>query len=141
MAYSMKRNKETSIKCSARMAVLDWPGKEMLVVADEESLQGSLCKLGKLESDFSVIDILMLNLSETLGIRLRQKANGVQVFTVDLRRSTWSTMEEAMEEVLMNKWRIGSAIVHDEVALEVVQAVEEGLECYELQVRVLKNLK
>ena len=47
-------------------------------------------------------------------------------------------MQEAKEEVLFNKYRIGSAIVHDVVAGEVVQAVEEGLECYELQVTQLK---
>ena len=120
------------------MAVLDWPGKEMIIVTDEGCLQESLCKLGGLDIGFSVIEVLMLNLSETLEIRLRQKANGVIVYTVDLRKSAWSTMEEAREEVLFNKCRIGSAIVHDEVAWEVVQAVEEGLECYELQVRELK---
>ena len=122
-------------ECSARMAVLDWPGKEMVIVTDEGYLQESLCKLGELDESFGVIEVLMLNLSETLEIRQRQKANGAQVYTVDLRTSPWSTMQEAREEVLFNKCRIGSAIVHDVVAGEVVQAVEEGLECYELQVK------
>ena len=122
-------------ECSARMAVLDWPGKEMVIVTDEGYLQESLCKLGKLDKSFGVIEVLMLNLSETLEIGQRQKANGAQVYTVDLRTSPWSTMQEAREEVLFNKCRIGSAIVHDVVAGEVVQAVEEGLECYELQVK------
>ena len=125
-------------ECSARMAVLDWPGKEMVIVTDEGYLRESLCKLGELDKSFGVIEVLMLNLSETLEIRQRQKANGVQVYTVDLRTSPWSTMQEAKEEVLFNKYRIGSAIVHDVVAGEVVQAVEEGLECYELQVTQLK---
>ena len=122
-------------ECSARMAVLDWPGKEMVIVTDEGYLQESLCKLGELDESFGVIEVLMLNLSETLEIRQRQKANGAQVYTVDLRTSPWSTMQEAREEVLFNKCRIGSAIVHNVVAGEVVQAVEEGLECYELQVK------
>ena len=122
-------------ECSARMAVLDWPGKEMVIVTDEGDLQESLCKLGELDESFGVIEVLMLNLSETLEIRQRQKANGAQVYTVDSRTSPWSTMQEAREEVLFNKCRIGSAIVHDVVAGVVVQAVEEGLECYELQVR------
>ena len=120
------------------MAMLDWPGKEMLIVTDEGYLQESLCKLKQLDNSFSVIEVLMLNLGDTLEIRQRQKANGALAYTVDLRRSAWSTMEEAMEEVLFNKCRIGSAILHDVVAGEVVQAVEEGLECYELQVRELK---
>ena len=116
------------------MAILDWPGKEMVIVTDEGYLQESLCKLGKLDKSFGMIEVLMLNLSETLEIRQRLKANGAQVYTVDLRTSAWSTMQEAKEEVLFNKYRIGSAIMHDVVAGEVVQAVEEGLECYELQV-------
>ena len=120
--------------CSSRMGVIEWPGKEMLVVVDEGCLQESLWKLGELESDFTVIDILMLNLSDTLEVKQRLKSNGVQVFTVDLRRSAWTTLDEAMEEVLMNKWRLGSAVAHDNIAFDIVQAVEEGLEDYDLQV-------
>ena len=116
------------------MGVIEWPGKEMLVVVDDGCLQESLWKLGELESDFTVISILMLNLSETLEIKQRLKSNGVQVFTVDLRRSAWTTLDEAMEEVLMNKWRLGSAVAHDNIAFDIVQAVEEGLEDYDLQV-------
>ena len=116
------------------MGIIEWPEKEMLVVVDDGCLQESLCKLGELESDFTVINILMLNLSESLEVRQRSKLNGVQVITVDLRRSAWTTMDEAMEEVLMNKWRLGSAVAHDNLALEIVQAVEEGLEYYDLKV-------
>ena len=120
--------------CSSRMGIIEWPEKEMLVVVDDGCLQESLCKLGELESDFTVINILMLNLSESLEVRQRSKSNGAQVITVDLRRSAWNTMDEAMEEVLMNKWRLGSAVAHDNLALEIVQAVEEGLEYYDLKV-------
>ena len=132
----------TITKCSATMALLDWPGIEMLVVTEEECLQESLSKLVKLESDFDVTSILMLNLNEVLEIKQREKSDGAKVITVDLRKSAWSTMEQAMEEVVMNKWRLGSSIIHDEFALEVIQAVDEGLLYHELQVFVkIINLK
>ena len=124
-------------KCSDRMAVLDWPGKELVIITEEGYLKESLGKLGELDESFGVIEVLMLNLSESLEIRQRQKANGTQAYTVDLRKSAWSTLQEAREEVLFNRCKIGSAIVHDVVAGEVVQAVEEGLECWELQVTYL----
>ena len=129
----------TITKCSATMALLDWPGVEMLVVAEEECLQDCLSKLAKLERDLNVTSILMLNLNEVLEIKQREKSDGTKVITVDLRKSPWSTMEQAMEEVVMNRWRLGSSIYHDEFALEVIQAVEEGLLHHELQ--VFENIK
>ena len=121
-------------KFSARLGMIEWMGKEMLVISEETHLQESLDKLVKLKNDFTVVDILMLGLSEGLEIRQRLKSDGVEVYTVDIRKTSWSTMEEALEEVAMNKWRIGSVAVHDEVAMGIMQSVEEGLEYYELQV-------
>ena len=114
--------------------MIEWTGKEMLVISEETHLQESLDKLVRLKSDFTVIDILMLGLSEGLEIRQRLKSDGVEVYTVDIRKTSWSTMEEALEEVAMNKWKNGSVAMQDEIALGIMQSVEEGLEYYELQV-------
>ena len=38
----------------------------------------------------------------------------------------------------MNRWKIGSSSIHDDVALEIVRLVEESLEDYELQVQNIK---
>ena len=36
----------------------------------------------------------------------------------------------------MNKWRVGSSTVHDELGLEVMKMLEEGQEFYDFQVNV-----
>lgn len=125
-------------KYSTRMGVLKWSGKEMMVLTEENKLQGSLDKLVLLLEDFTVVDILVINLGASLEIRQRLSSSGVQVFTVDIRPRPWSTLEEASEEVSMNKWKIGSSSFHDDFALEVVKLVEESLEDYVLQVQNIK---
>ena len=77
---------------SARMGVLEWTGKEMMVLSEESNLQESLDKLILLKEDFTRVDILVINLGASLEIRQRLKSNGMQVFTVDTRGSSWSTM-------------------------------------------------
>ena len=121
---------------SARMGEIKWEGKEVLVLAEEASLKEVMGKLKQMRQDFSILDILILNLSSNLEIRQRLKSNGCRIYTVDTRGSSWSTMQEAGEEVLMNKWRVGSSTIHDELGLEVMKMLEEGQEFYDFQVNV-----
>ena len=119
---------------SARMGVLGWTGREMLVLSDEVNLQENMDKLLALKVNFTTVDILGMNLGASLHIKQRMKSDGIQVFTVDTRGLPWSTMEEASEEVMMNRWRVGSSVFHDDVAIEIIRMVEESQESYELQV-------
>ena len=123
---------------SARMGVLGWTGREMLVLSDERNLQGNMDKLVALKVNFTMADILGINLGASLQIKQRLKSDGIQVFTVDTRGLPWSTMEEASEEVMMNRWRVGSSVFHDDVAIEIIRMVEESQESYELQVHKTK---
>ena len=84
--------KPVMTRYSARMGVLKWTGKEMMVLSEESNLQESLDKLILLKEDFTRVDILVINLGASLEIRQRLKSNGMQVFTVDTRGSSWSTM-------------------------------------------------
>ena len=121
---------------SARLGEIKWEGKEVLVLAEEASLQEVMGKLKQMRQDFSILDILILNLGSNLEIRQRLKSNGCRSYTVDTRKSSWSSMQEAGEEVLMNKWRVGSSTIHDELGLEVMKMLEEGQEFYDFQVNV-----
>ena len=38
----------------------------------------------------------------------------------------------------MNRWRVGSSVFHDDVAIEIIRMVEESQESYELQVHKTK---
>ena len=109
-----------------------------MVLSDERYLQENMDKLVALKENFTMADILGRNLGASLQIRQRLKSNGIQVFTVDTRGLPWSTLEEASEEVVMNRWRVGSSVFHDDVAMEIVRMVEESLESYELQVHNTK---
>ena len=121
-------------KYSSRVGMLKWWGKEMMVLTEENKIQESLDKLVKLQEDFTILDILVINLGDSIEIKQRMNSSGIQVFTVDIRPRPWATLKEASEEVLMNKWKTGSASFHDELALEVVRMWEESKESYELQV-------
>ena len=66
---------------SARMGVLGWTGKEMMVLSDERNLQENMDKLVALKENFTMADILGINLGASLQIRQRLKSNGIQVFT------------------------------------------------------------
>ena len=119
---------------STRLGEIKWEGKEVLVLAEEKGLKEVMDKLKQLRQDFSILDILVLNLGSNLEIRQRLKSNGCRSYTVDTRRTSWSTMQEAGEEVLMNKWRLGSSTIHDELGLEVMKMLEEGQELLDFQV-------
>ena len=123
---------------SARMGVLGWTGREMLVLSDEVNLQENMDKLLALKVNFTTVDILSMNLGASLHIKQRSKSDGSQVFTVDTRGLPWTTLEEASEEVMMNRWRVGSSIFHDDVAIEIMRMVEESQESYELQVHKIE---
>ena len=121
---------------SARLGEIKWEGNEVLVLAEEKGLKEVMDKLKQLRQDFSILDILVLNLGSNLEIRQRLKSNGCRSYTVDTRKTSWSTMQEAGEEVLMNKWRLGSSTIHDELGLEVMKMLEEGQELFDFQVNV-----
>ena len=128
---------------SARLGVVKWDRSEILVLAEEPLLPEVLDKLKQMKENFSLLDILILNLGSSLEIRQRLKSDGNRVFTVDTRGKSWSTLEEAREEVWANHWRLGSSAIHDEVGLEIMRMLEEGLESYDFQVNVcfIKTLK
>ena len=53
-------------KYSSRVGMLKWWGKEMMVLTEENKIQESLDKLVKLQEDFTILDILVINLGDSM---------------------------------------------------------------------------